>query len=61
MVIKSRKTFTMMGADSKNLANTPEATQGICPRTINSLYEAIEKESVRFAFQVTANMIEVYC
>jgi len=49
------KTFTMMGKDD------PPELKGVTPRTIETLFEAIERESMRYDIAVTAFMVEVYC
>jgi len=49
------KTFTMLGDDRDS------TLKGIGPRTIEALFDAIERDRDRLAFTVTASMIEVYC
>jgi hypothetical protein len=48
------KTFTMMGA------NTPEL-KGVCPRTVEAVFEAINRYSQRYEVKCEAYMVEVYC
>lgn len=48
------KTFTMMGAED------PPELKGVCPRTVEAVFEAIEKQ-MRFNCTVQAHMMEVYC
>jgi len=48
------KTFTMMGEE------TPEL-KGVCPRTVDAIFEAVEQHKLRYEFSLEAHMVEVYC